>query len=475
MRWSSAFSSRFIDDAVANVLAQARLDEAIRRARFLGELLWKNGLGQYQLMALERALLDRFDAACTFHVGTRLCRFGHVLTKAYDTGGHTRLVERLVGSEAMGDSAVVVLEAASALAAQRLAKARHGLRSVSPMHHGSARVLALASEFSRYQVLVLHIHPHDIEATLAAALAKKHAGVRVLLYNHADHVFTYGLSVAERVLEISHFGWALRGLRGTGDRSFFVGIPLQLATHRQVHQCLDGPIVAAGSAYKFRPALGQSFPRFLVRLCQRVDCDIQVVGPRKLVDWWWWPARWLLGRRLKLRRRLDYEQYLNVISTASAYVDSFPYVGGTAFAEVVARGVSCFGVLTGTHGYSPADLLKSPSEAQLLEALVAYSQSGVREEVDEEAVYRHMREAHDVERVAERIMCALDGDSSAGPGWPCVKEIDATAFERIWVKRALPVFPVHTRPVLKMIGCLLLMKMMMRVCARLACVRSKVE
>ncbi|WP_194791763.1 hypothetical protein [Pseudomonas sp. UFMG81] len=452
----------FIGALVARVSAEPDLDKAIKHARFLGELLWKNAFGVYQLIDLEQALLERFEPVSLPQRAPRLCRYGHVLTKAYDTGGHTRLVERLVGSVALDDSAVIVLTSASDLAAQRLGKARHGVRRVPRHACGTARVMALMEEFSRYETLVLYIHPHDIEAALAAGLAKKHAGIRVLLFNHADHVFTFGLGVADRVLEISHFGWQLRGVRKTTDRSLFVGIPLDLPSIRDTSCVRDGPVVAAGTAYKFRPALDWSFPDFVQALCKRIKRNVHIVGPRMLVDWWWWSAQVVLGRRLTLHRRLGHADYLAFISGASAYVDSFPFVGGTAFAEVMGRGVSCFGVLTGTHGYSPADLLKSSSVEQLLEALTHYVQSGSRETIDEDEIYRQVLAVHAVECVAERVAGALTAEIGVAPPWPCETDIDVTAFERIWRQRRIPVLPVHTLPRPTVMAKLLFIKLFFR-------------
>ena len=86
----------FIKAARSSVVAEPSFNRAIHIARFFGEVLWKNATGCYQLAALERTLVDRIGHS-TDH--SRRCRFGRVLTKAYDTGGHTRGVERLVVCE----------------------------------------------------------------------------------------------------------------------------------------------------------------------------------------------------------------------------------------------------------------------------------------------------------------------------------------------------------------------------------------
>ncbi|MEG1112550.1 MAG: hypothetical protein RSE65_17715 [Hafnia sp.] len=437
---------------MARIVGEPQLDKAIHLARFLGELLWKNSTGCYQLAEVERSLLERLDPLVSLTGSPRVARYGHVLTKAYDVGGHTRVVERLSTSVALQDSAVLVLESAQDLALQRLSSAAHGCIPLFSASRGLERIAMLAEQFARFEVLVLYIHPHDIEAVLAAGIAQRQAGVRVMLFNHADHVFTYGLGVAERVLEISHFGWALREARESLERSVFVGIPLHLPAQRPAAAASSGPIVSAGTSYKFRPAQGWSFPNFVRTLSQRLNGGVEIIGPRCWLDWWWWSACCRMGKRLNLRRRLGHDDYLAFIARAAAYVDSFPFVGGTAFAEVMGRGVPCFGVLTGSHGYTPADLLKSMSVAELVEEVVKYTKSGERPALDENDIYEVMLAVHDVECVARRVADALaDEAPGRAPPWPCKKEIDTDIFRKIWLSRILPAFPVHVWPLPKMI------------------------
>lgn len=463
MKDSARGARRFVELALARIAAEPVLDRAIHSAKFLGEVLWKNATGYYQLADLERALIDRVEPELPVLAVTHLCRYGHILTKAYDTGGHTRVVERLVQSCALQDSAVVVVDSAASAAHKRLCVALHGCKVVSTKAHSLARISAMVAEFVRFEVLILYVHPYDIESVIAAGVAQRRTGVRVLLFNHADHVFSYGYGVAERVLEISHFGWALRNVRETLDRSLFVGIPLSLPAERVARMVSSGrqrgPVIAAGTAYKFRPALGWSFPRFVRSICRKLSCRVDVLGPNRWRDWWWWPVFCSLNVRLAIHARLEHERYLAFISHAAAYVDSFPIVGGTAFAEVMGQGVPCFGVLTGSHGYSPADLVKSPSVEALISDIVEYYTTGIRPSVNESDVYELVRDVHDAENVASRIAGALGQDSiGIAPPWRFQKEIDIGYFEKIWATNLLPSMPVHVLPPLRLLLPFLLIK-----------------
>lgn len=454
--------ARFLKAATDALASEPSLTRTLQIARFLGEVLWKNATGIYQLAEWEQRLLDRIDPLVPDVPVQRICRFGHVLTKAYDTGGHTRLVERLVTSEALADSMVLVTESAPPVSRERLGRARHGCKVLPRLPRDESRLAALVEAFSQCEELILYVHPHDVESVMAAGIVQRRYGVSVLLFNHADHVFSWGYGIADRVLEISHFGWALRGQRQCEDRSVFVGIPLGLPEAPLAKPVVlgppEGPVVAAGTAYKFRPALGWSFPGFVDALCRRTVCQVAVIGPNRWRDWWWWPVVREHKGRVALHARLEYENYLALMSTAAACVDSFPLVGGTAFAEVMASGIPGFGVLTGSHGYSPADLVKSSTMEALLDDVANFMETG-RRDVDEGAILDRLHAVHDREAVAERVLKAVSGEGvGLPPPWPCPVPVDTGFFERMWQEQRWPTVAVHVVPPLSLVWPFLMLK-----------------
>lgn len=455
MSYISKGVEKFVETAIS-IIESVSIEEALHVASFLGEVLWKNSVGIYQLAKIELALVERFESLIPSVSDKRICRFAHVLTKAYDTGGHTRLVERLVATKSLEDSRVLVTHATAPVAYERLSRAFHGCTVLLRAPKPETRLASLVAAFSQCEVLILYVHPYDIESVVAAGIAKRRSGVRVLFFNHADHVFSWGYGVADRILEISHYGWALRQKRRCENRSVFVGIPLELPNVLVAKPALmplpHGVVMAAGTAYKFRPTQSWSFPKFIQSLCQSAECDVAVVGPNVWCDWWWWPALLILKKRLNIRSRLEYDDYLVLMSKAVAFVDSFPLAGGTAFAEIISRGVPGFGVLTGSHGYSPADLVKSASLTTLLDDLVNFIATGKRAGVDDSDLYARIHEVHDKEAVASRILGAVSGSGiDEPPPWPCTVNVDIAYFERIWVARRFPIMPVHMVPPLSLL------------------------
>ncbi|WMW79255.1 hypothetical protein RF679_11410 [Undibacterium cyanobacteriorum] len=456
----------------------ARLDDAIRAARFLGELCWKNSIGCYQLIDLENHLAERFAAEFEMQAKQILAQaqtktkipYVHVLTKAYDTGGHTKVVERFIASQALRASAVVVTEKAQANCQLRLAKAAHGLHTFPAKLSPHAKITRLLEHFANAETVVLHIHPNDIETALAALLARRWFGTSIFFYNHADHVFSYGYASADQVLELSYFGWTLAQRRGTDSKAHFVGIPLNLpevasavptkeqsaqSEHAQEKQLANNSneqkrtayLASSGSPYKFKPSQGFSFPQVALELCQKSGLAMTLVGPHPWRDWWWWKPRLSLGQSLRFTGKLQYQDYLDCITHATAYIDSFPMTGGTSFSEILCQGVPCFGILTGAHGYSPADQLKSADQTSMIQDVLRHLDHPqvVREKIAQ--LQHEVRQAHALEIVAGRIVHLKNHPQDRqAPPWRNPVPVDTTFYEKIWQSQTLFSPPVHSRP-----------------------------
>lgn len=444
----------FIQKSIAAINQVEDLNEAVQMSRFLGEILWKNSIGQYELIELENALVEKYTDQFDLNIAdTPRYPYLHVLTKAYDTGGHTRIVDRLIHSEAMQDSAVLVTESTGPNTLKKLSAAKYGFTQIGKLADSRIKIQSIIVILARCETAILHLHPHDIEAVIAVAIAKKHFGIKVLIYNHADHVFSYGYAVADRVLEISYFGWALRHARKSEKKSLFVGIPLKLPDQsiKAKPRSDDGYLTAAGSAYKFKPGQGFSFPDFLTQLTKKMGVPFILIGPQPLRNWWWWGAiiKTTLDAKSKIKftSKMPHDEYLKYLQNATAFVDSFPMTGGTAFPEILSLGVPCFGVLTGAHGYTPADQLKSVSIAQLSDDLNRFIKTRQRPDVALDDIVHQLYEAHETEKVAGRISKAMESDiSDVQPLWKNPAAVDSTFYEKIWREKKIFSMPLHTLP-----------------------------
>ncbi|MES2105899.1 MAG: hypothetical protein V4634_17900 [Pseudomonadota bacterium] len=441
-------------DAIGNA---RHFDQAISMSRFLGDLLWKNSVGQYELARLELLLLQKYGGEFTPGAApAQRCEYLHVLTKAYDTGGHTRIVEHLLSSAALADAAVQIVETVEPNALRKLSRARHGCALLPRQAGSKQKIQGLIDIFAQHATVILHVHPYDIETVLAAALTARFFGVKVLLYNHADHVFSYGHGIADRVLEVSYFGWALRTQRNIQDKSVYAGIPLKfpekVPSFSPDSSNEAAYLASAGTAYKYKPSDQFSFPQFVLEYARIRQDRLVVIGPSLWSDWWWWKVRLTLGSRVSFYKKMPHDKYLGFLMQAKAYVDSFPLTGGTAFPEIFSLGIPSFGVLTGSHGYSPADQLKSASRQELVADLAAFLATQQRGKLETAAILAQIHDAHGIENVADRIRYAYDlRKDEKQPPWENPGTIDARFYEKIWASRKGPAIPVHTVPSLKLI------------------------
>ncbi|MFZ6646303.1 hypothetical protein ACO0LO_11335 [Undibacterium sp. TJN25] len=447
--------SAFIQRSIDAIAGARHLDQAISMSRFLGDLLWKNSVGQYELAQLESLLLQQYGGEFQpAGIPARRCEYLHVLTKAYDTGGHTRVVEHLLSSSALAEAGVFITETIQPNALRKLSRARYGC-ALSPKQAGSRqRIQHMIDVFAQHASIILHIHPYDIEAVLAAALAGKFFGVKVLLYNHADHVFSYGHGIADRVLEVSYFGWSLRTRRNIQYKSVFAGIPLKLPEQRIASESAGSSqayLASAGTAYKYKPNDGFSFPQFVQKFAKVRNNRLVLIGPRLASNWWWWKTWLKLRSRVEFHARMPHDKYLDFLRQATAYVDSFPLTGGTAFPEIFSLGVPSFGVLTGSHGYSPADQLKSADVKALVRDLADFLAVQQRKGVETAAILAQIHDAHSIENVADRISYAYDlNKGEKQPPWQNPGTIDPCFYEKIWMSGNGAGMPVHTLPSFKL-------------------------
>lgn len=441
--------ANFIQNCTDRVLAADGLDTCVRRARALGELLWKNDLGQYALPALELALLQRYQHLFKAPAqGEIRATYLHVLSQAYTSSGHTRVVEHLIASQALQDSAVLVTEKAPPETWAKLSTTSQPCICLPRFSNRQEKIQALLNHFARYKIVVLHIHPYDMEAVIAAGLARQFCGTHIYMYNHADHVFSYGHGMADVVLELSYYGWELSKLRGSHDKCVFAGIPLKLPDSTGTRpENTTGHIASAGSAYKFKPGGAYSFPDFAVRLQARTGRKLMLIGPNLKTNWWWWKPARQMGAQAIFHQRMAYQDYLVCMRDASVYVDSFPLTGGTAFPEMAVKGLPCFGILTGAHGYSPADQLKSASQESLLDDMDHYLRQQQRPGIDQLAVLQKIREVHGIEQVAGRISQAeMLNSQEKQPPWHNPAPINCDFYEKIWYTRKLFTPPIHNLP-----------------------------
>lgn len=354
-------------------------DVLLAIAKLYGGFCWANHDDSYFDDGVEKHLIAKL--AHHFEKDLGHCREHEddtvviIASALFDAFGHSAVVDKWL--KMMGQKCPHKLIVTRSIAG-KISERINGYKI--PTHRCTSRGMSGIKEIIRAaesaRMIVLHTHPDDIEAVIAARLLKS-IGVTVVFYNHADHVFSYGISAADIVCEISLYGLKIsrRSNRVMG-KTFFLGIPLTPTAQIPVdHETATAKtagmktVLSCGSGYKYRPAGGQDFSELIDRVLEaRTDVQILMVGPNGKEKWWSESiSRW--GKRVRFAGILPANEYAHQLQSADVYVDSFPLCGGTAFPEALLAGAPATGLNVPIQGYTFADELRVDTVAALLKRI----------------------------------------------------------------------------------------------------------
>jgi hypothetical protein len=417
-------------------LSQADFQQIMNWGEFYGNLLYTNHCGIYRDDDFEKVLIESYLENCAFpphnspEPGSEL----HIISEVYSIGGHTRLLEKTLASRPIGD---VLVSRPGTEETRRLKLPKHSKLHSCESGFEFEDILTLAL---RYQTIFLHVHPDDLKAVVAVGVARKLQGVKVILVNHADHVFSFGFFSSDTVAECSLYGMDVSKRKRDLETSF-LGIPLGLKSipvikgkspsSDQVH------LFSGGASLKYKPSGKLSFPALAIKILRHCpNTCLTVVGPKLTKDRWWWKAKLLFGKRLNLVQKLPYDQYIQLVAQADLYIDSLPMTGGTALPEMRTKGVAVTGVICGSSGYTPADSTKYEGIDSLVRAIYEFINSQNSDllarnnhpDLKPQTLYVHGQEAF-----AKRLE-TLVNDHALEPSYTPGKSYDIDFYHRQWIK-----------------------------------------
>jgi hypothetical protein len=268
----------------------------------------------------------------------------HVLTEAYETGGHTRLVRRWIERDSGRSHSIVLTNPASAVPDWLREAAGGELRALEPAHP-VARARELRALADEADLVVLHVHMQDTVPLLA--LADRPHGPPVVYEDHADHLFWLGASIADTVVSLRRPALELaRSARGVAaERSKLLPIPVhpvrRTMERAEAKAALGVPadtavLLTVAMPYKYAPVVEPSFLDVAVpAVAGRSDCVLVAVGPDAAGDWR--DAAMLTGGRVRADGiQRDLAPYYHA---ADAYLDSYPFSSNTSLIEAAGHGV----------------------------------------------------------------------------------------------------------------------------------------
>ena len=271
----------------------------------------------------------------------------HVMTEAYNFGGHTRCVERWISLMKEYQHSCAVLSQSTDFP--------DNLRNIINESKGElvfyekkepivAKALKLREYASSFEYVVLHTHPHDPSALIAFGTPDFKRPI--ILFNHADHIFWLGLSVADYVADLNSGGNKITSINRGAKNSFILGIPEDTSdilsidkneAKRKLNIPLDKKVIfASGNTKKFEPTSETSFDNIISDILNKDNNVLfYIVGVDK--NSVFWPKlQEKYFNNLFIFNTLDYKtEYPLYLSAADLVIDSYPVGGGTALIDAL--------------------------------------------------------------------------------------------------------------------------------------------
>ncbi|KIE19459.1 hypothetical protein SE23_17225 [Vibrio sinaloensis] len=377
-------------------IAETDLESKINIAELYAKLVVKYPI--YEAIDFENRLIEDFkhilDDFNKGQAGRDIC---HIITTPYLTGGHTRLCEKLSMME-NEDSSLLVTGPYEEEVIHRLSSFFPTIKCINSQLLIPS-IIEMMEFMSTYSKLVLHIHPDDIKTVIAVGLLRKvDPQIKVFFVNHADHLFSYGRSVIDVMLDISYRGLSIESkIENKTYTNSFLGIPVQIKEKPFFRKGVRNMIIA-GSSYKMKPSKTCSIQREIEHLFrENRECNLNVIGA-KITDYWWWSLKLKYPNRINIKNSLPYEKYIEIVKNCDTCIDSSPIGGGTAFVEMYLNSLRPVAIFSAICGYTPLDAVRENTLLESLNSNQCYS----------EDLFDSVLRVHSISSVKERYQDALN-------------------------------------------------------------------
>lgn len=272
----------------------------------------------------------------------------HVMSEGFQTGGHTRVVERWIehAPDYQKHSVVFTRKNSSSLKVlENNVYKRNGeyieLGNKLSIEEKAINLRKLAME---YEFVVLHTHMEDSIPIIAFGVEEFTRPI--LFYNHASHMAWLGKSIADVVLDIEQDDEVTMVKRGITN-TYFLGVPSKqislkmadkIAARKKLNLPLDKKIiVTSGGEQRYRSICGNNFTDYLKNIIDQ-DTYCYVIGVKPNNKDWLKIKKETNNRVITLGYVNFDKGYLDYLRAADLYLDSYPLCGGTAMIDAISSG-----------------------------------------------------------------------------------------------------------------------------------------
>lgn len=273
----------------------------------------------------------------------------HVATEVYNSGGHTRVIERWIESAQSDEVHSVILtkninkEGLEVL--ENAIQQKNGAMIKIPDDLSDIeKGLELRKIASRYEKIILHIHMNDVVPLIAFGTNEFKSPV--FFFNHADHRFFLGVGISDCIVNFREYGKKIsKELRGSKNNFILPLLQKEKMTiqnknidrlKKELNLPLDKKIIfTSGSDGKYQPLLKYNFNTYIEKILNnRKDVFFLAVGGYKNLS----QTQKKFGKeRVKLLKNIPFAKFFKYLSCADLVIDSFPMSGGVALLDAISQ------------------------------------------------------------------------------------------------------------------------------------------
>lgn len=305
----------------------------------------------------------------------------HVMTECYETGGHSKVVERWISLDSSRSHSIFFTNGASYIPLG-LAEvvARSGGKIITAQCPGDIDLArSLRKIASSFEYVILHVNPDDIVPHLAFGTEKF---VRpVILFNHADHLFGLSYSLADSIAESRSWGKEIsKNFRGILN-SYIIGLPpldyefvndtINQTRRDGTRLYLGFPKFALliGSVHKFR-AVDNLLLESLNKCFEEIEnFHLVIIGISRNDFIFEFPFLIKFMARINFVGHCSEYEFLQLLCRCSFFINSYPMGGDTSLLTALQFGCPTLSLpcITGLPDFSSPDLIIVDNEFSFCE------------------------------------------------------------------------------------------------------------
>lgn len=274
----------------------------------------------------------------------------HVMTEAYETGGHTRVVENLVKTDIKHRHFLIFTNPNSIVPFWLRECVEKSGGKIFFVQGGNffEKSANLFKESLPFTKIILHIHNYDVVPILAYANKAWKASIYFL--NHSDHLFWIGAGIADLVLNLTEYAQKISiKRRNIKNNLLLYGPPqqqLEVITDQNYKSALKEKlgiskdqqvITSMASDWRYTNTKEYDFPKFVLDILEQCPNVIYII-----IGAIGQSSKWSLladNKRVVFPGTISKNDVSAVFSITDLYVDSFYHSSGGCLVDAFLYGL----------------------------------------------------------------------------------------------------------------------------------------